>query len=169
MTVDKDTTSPLGGRLTIREAQRRDVGIISDLWREMMDYHGEHDSRFRFVSNVRREVERHILETIRSRGSRVYVAEVDGSIVGYILGEIHIRKPIYPIGKYGFVSDISVNAEWRRSGIGRVLVETLLAWFRKEGVTAVELFILEANPVSTAFWQSMGFGHYLRLLRLDMT
>ena len=168
MTVDKGITSPLGGRLTIREAQRRDVGVVSDLWQEMMDYHSAYDGRFRFTGGVRRELERHHQESLRSKAARIFVAEAEGRLVGYILGEIHERKPIYPAGRYGFISDISVTAAWRRRGVGRRLVEKLDGWFRFECVTSVELFVLEANPVSNAFWESMGFGSYLRLVRRDM-
>ena len=151
----------------MREANRKDVPAIAALWKEMMDLHRTFDARFEFAPNVMREVERHLVATIRSSGGRVFVAEAQGQVVGYILGEVHIRKPIYPPGTYGFISDLSVTAAWRRQGIGRALVETLMAWFKRAGVTAVELFVAEANPVSQQFWERMGFKHYLRLLRYE--
>lgn len=153
---------------TVREASRRDVPAISTLWKEMMDYHGARDPRFTFAPNAPREFEHHLISTMRSQGARVYVAEAEEQIIGYIIGEVHGRKPIYPVGVYGFVSDISVREDWRREGVGRALFETLLAWFHKNRATCVELFVAEENPVSTAFWQAMGFGPYLRLLRREI-
>ena len=153
---------------TIREAGRRDVPAVAALWQEMMDYHSRFDARFRFAPTARRDVERHILETLRSRSARVFVAEADGRVIGYILGEIHARRPIYPVGTYGFIADISVTESHRRSGVGRALVETMLAWFTREKATAVELFVADANPTSMAFWRAMGFGEYLRLLRREL-
>lgn len=152
----------------IREAKRQDIASVTALWEAMMAFHGERDPRFRFTVNAPREFERHLTAVLRSFSAKVYVAEAEGQVVGYILGEMHQRKPIYPVGNYGFISDISVQEAWRRHGIGQALVGTLMRWFRHEGATVIELFVSTANPVSTAFWEKMGFGDYLRLLRFDM-
>lgn len=152
----------------VREARRTDIPDIVALWTEMMDFHSVYDHRFRFLPNAQRSVEQHLAASLRSRGARIVVAEARGHVMGYTLGEIHERRPIYPVGIYGFVSDISVNAQWRRQGVGRAMVAALLAWFRECGVTAVELFAAERNPVSVEFWQSMGFADYLRLVRLEL-
>jgi len=153
---------------TIREAQRRDSKAICALWQVLMDFHAARDSRFLFAPNAVRAFEQHLIQTIRSRGARVYVAEAGGEIIGYVMGEIHTRKPIYPVGTYGFISDIVVHEAWRRCGVGRALAEALMGWFRRQGVTAMELFVAEANPISDAFWRALGFTGYLRLLRIDV-
>jgi ribosomal protein S18 acetylase RimI-like enzyme len=152
----------------IREAKRQDCAAVSALWLEMMDLHGAIDGRFRFEPGALREFERHFQATIRCRESRLLVAESDGRIVGYILGELHSRKPIYPAGRYGFISDLSVTADYRRQGIGRALALAVLDWFRLHRVTAVELFAAEANPVSLAFWRSLGFHDFLRMMRHEL-
>ena len=150
---------------SIRRAVPRDVRVLAGLWREMMDFHQRIDPAFEFGAGAQAGIERHLAETIRSNGGRIFVADIGDRIVGYVLGEIQERKPIYPSGRYGFISDLAVTEEWRRRGVGRALVTSLLSWFGEHGVTAIELFVLETNPVSTVFWESMGFRHYLRLLR----
>jgi ribosomal protein S18 acetylase RimI-like enzyme len=84
------------------------------------------------------------------------------------VGEVHARRPIYPVGTYGFISDICVTAGWRRRGVGRALVGALDAWFAPQKVTSVELFAAALNPESIAFWRSMGYTDYLRLMRRDV-
>jgi len=152
----------------IREANRRDLPALVALWQEMMDYHRGYDERFRFSANAPREVERHLLETLRSRAARIMLGEAEGHVIGYIVGEVHARRPIYPVGTYGFISDICVTAGWRRRGVGRALVGALDAWFAPQKVTSVELFAAALNPESIAFWRSMGYTDYLRLMRRDM-
>ncbi len=152
----------------IREARRQDARAVVSLWQEMMDFHGALDPRFRFAANAAREFEYHFISTIRSREAQIYVAEADGQVIGYILGEMHTRKPLYPAGRYGFISDASVRTTWRRHGVGRALVERLMEWFHRKGATTVELFVAVANPESTAFWQAMGFTDFLRLLRKEI-
>lgn len=153
--------------LCIREAHRRDLPSLGALWQEMMDYHRTYDLRFRFSPNAPREVERHLLETLKSRAARIFVAEAEGKVIGYIVGEVHARRPIYPVGTYGFVSDICVTAAWRRRGVGGSLVTALDAWFATQKVTSVELFAAALNPHSIAFWRAMGYDEYLRLMRRD--
>jgi ribosomal protein S18 acetylase RimI-like enzyme len=154
--------------ITIREAGRRDVEAVTALWWEMMQVHGALDARFRYERTAARDVERHIFECIRSRAVQVYVAEMNGRVVGYITGQIQGRQPVSHAGRFGFIAELSVCPDARRNGIGKRLVEKVMAWFAQQKVTAVELFVLENNPVSNAFWQSMGFGSYLRMLRREM-
>ena len=136
-----------------------------------MDYHRAYDARFHFAPNAQREVERHMLETLRSRAARIFAAQADGfggALIGYIVGEVHARRPIYPVGSYGFISDICVTAGWRRRGVARALAGSLDRWFIRQKVTSIELFAAALNPESAAFWQAMGYTDYLRLMRRDL-
>jgi GNAT superfamily N-acetyltransferase len=134
----------------------------------MMDYHRAFDDRFIFAQNAQREVERHFVETLRSRDAHIVVADHGGAVTGYILGEMHVRRPIYPVGSYGFISDICVTAAWRKQGVGRALVESLDQWFASRKVTTVELLAAALNPHSIEFWHSLGYRDYLRLMRRDL-
>lgn len=151
----------------VRDAAKGDLKALVQLWREMMAVHSGLDSRFRFAPGALDECERHLWASMRSRSCKVVVAEAEGRVVGYGVAEIHVRRPIYPVGSYGFISDLAVTREFQRRGIGTQIARALLAWHRERGVDTVELFVSEANTASTAFWTSLGFGPYLRLLRLD--
>lgn len=152
---------------SIRPAQRSDIRAITDLWLEMMAHHRERDPRFRFGPNAQRDLEQHLHATIRSRQALICVAVVGPHVVGYVLAELHSRRPTYPVGTYGFISDLCVTKCWRCRGIGRMLVERCMDWFQKKGVTAVELFVADMNPSSVEFWRKLGWTDYLRLMRLD--
>jgi ribosomal protein S18 acetylase RimI-like enzyme len=154
--------------MTIREARRQDIPAITALWQEMMDFHRAQDARFRFAANAPREFEKHILATLRSRDALILVAESEGKVVAYVLGEVHTRKPLYPVGRYGFISDLSVQASNQRRGIGRALVEEMTQWLRRKGVTTIELFAAVDNPDSMAFWHAMGYTDFLCLMRREL-
>src|ERR1051325_1852661 len=159
-----DTDAPF----RLRDARRADCAAVAGLWRAMMTFHESLDPRFQFSRNADREFEEHFLASIRSRDSRIVVAEAGSEVVGYILGEIHVRRPLYPVGKYGFISDICVQDEWRRQGIGKSLVIDMMVWFGRKGVTTIELFAADRSPISRAFWQSMGFNDFLHLMRFEI-
>lgn len=168
MKVDSSAGAAPQRPVVVRLANRGDVPAIAALWNEMMQFHGAADSRFRFSPGSDREYAAHVRSAIGSRSMCVVVAEVDRLPVGFAMGELHRRPDYYPMGSYGFISDLSVTSRWRRLGIGRALVERLREWFLGEGITAIELFQAQANPVSAAFWSAMGFNEYLRLLRCEL-
>lgn len=149
----------------LRNARRSDLPVLMNLWHQMMDLHRERDARFRFDKDVDRDLKRHFLEALGSRQAIVLVAEAEGTLAGYVLGWLHQRRPIYPAGRYGFISDLYVVPAWRRKGIGGSLVQAAMDWLAKAGATDVELFVAEANPDAQSFWTSMGFEPFLRLVR----
>lgn len=152
---------------TIREARRGDLNAVVSLWRAMMDIHASLDARFHFVADAEAEFAKHARRMMRSGCSRIFVCDAGGAVVGYVLVETQVRPPIYPAGRYGFISDLCVSARYRRRGIGRALAERAVAWLRSQGVNAVELFAAERNEDALAFWSALGFEPYLRMLRMD--
>lgn len=59
------------------------------------------------------------------------------------------------------ISDAAVSAGFRRQGIGEAMVEEARRWFLDRGLTRMEMRLLNANEVSTAFWEKMGFIPYM--------
>lgn len=151
----------------VRPAQRSDSEAIGWLWEELMNHHRLMDKRFTTEEGSRQRYVRHTQEMIRSRDSRVLVAETDSEIIGYLMGELQHRLPIALPGLYGFISDLYVRQEYRRRGIGRALYSGIYSWFIDKGIVAIELYAAECNPESFQFWRSMGLEPFLRLMHLD--
>ncbi|HAI10805.1 MAG TPA: hypothetical protein DCM28_03820 [Phycisphaerales bacterium] len=152
--------------LIIRTARQSDVNSIVQLWREFMEYHAEIDPHFAITNHSDRHFIDYLGQLISSRMARVRVAVIDGQICGYITAKIETRPPIFVQKRHGMISDLAVSADCRRHGIGRRMTEDVLQWFESRHVNRVELILLTANPLSTRFWQSMGFKTYCaRLFR----
>lgn len=153
----------------IRNARRGDADVLIQLWQEMMDQHARWDARFRFEEGASREFQRRITGMIRSSRACVVVAEVRGRVIGFATGELTSRPETYPAGRYGFISELFVQEEYRHRGIGTALVQQILEWMRGRGVTVVELLAAERNAGGRAFWERLGFDAFLRLMRADLT
>ena len=82
-------------------------------------------------------------------------------LVGYIIGWVRQPVPIFEPGVYGLVSDMCVAADCRQRGIGRRLFEALKTWFRERDASHVSLQVAVTNPVSQAFWRSVGCEDYM--------
>ena len=63
------------------------------------------------------------------------------------------------------ISDLWVDPEARRRGIGRALVDASLAWVRQRGVVRVSVRVAVANAEGQAFWRALGFDDLLDVLQ----
>ncbi|MDH4173116.1 MAG: GNAT family N-acetyltransferase [Betaproteobacteria bacterium] len=90
----------------------------------------------------------------RGARSRFLVAEADGRIVGYIVGEV--RDWEFGSPPCGWVFGIGVPAETRESGVATRLLEALTAAFRRQGVAMVRTLIARDNRLVLSFFRSQG-------------
>jgi len=102
------------------------------------------------------------------RTRRVLVAVADGQVVGYTIGHLARTLRSWRCRVCGWVTDICVAPDWRRTGVGDKLFAALCVWFRRHGLTVVQLNVAALNPASQAFWRAQGFVDYLDRMWLDL-
>ncbi len=98
-----------------------------------------------------------------SRGARgdswiTFVADEDGRLVGMATGlfpDEDLAAPGDP--SLASLMQMWVAPEARRGGIGRRLVERVLAWADDRGARTVRLNVVLAVPGAIAFYRSLGF------------
>lgn len=92
---------------------------------------------------------------------KFYVAIFEGKIIGYVYGTIEsaICGCLYYIG---------VREEFRRQGIGKLLVEKLVAQFKKQGIEYI--YALSTNQRMTDFVSKLGFkeGEKMTYMKLPI-
>ncbi len=81
----------------------------------------------------------------------VLVAEVDGRLVGYLLGFEHLT--LFANGVVSWVEEISVAASFRRNGVGRALMTKIEAWAASRGSRMVAL----ATRRAAEFYSALGY------------
>ena len=81
----------------------------------------------------------------------VLVAAGDEGPVGYLLGFRHLT--FYANGPVGWVEEILVRGEHRRSGAGRDLMAAFEGWAREHGCALVALATRRAAP----FYRALGY------------
>ena len=88
------------------------------------------------------------------QGLSNYVAEVDGEVVGFLLGDI--RGAAFGTEASGWIDIIGVSPRCQGRGIGRSLVEAFSEECRREGMKV--RVILAGNRRLAQFLKSMGFS-----------
>jgi len=150
----------------IRPARIGDLAAIIGLWRELQNINAAFDPRLTLNSEAADWFVNYLEEQLDNTSAAVVVAEKDERVVGYTFGQV-MRRPTLLSGDCGYIADICVQSDARGQGIGRSLHGWLKAWFVAQGITAVELQVVRANPASQAFWRKMGYNDFLRTLRSE--
>lgn len=60
-------------------------------------------------------------------------------------------------GRRGYIYHLAVRPSCRRKGIGKSLVEAVIAALRKEGINKAALVVFRSNDLGNRFWSSLGF------------
>lgn len=76
------------------------------------------------------------------------VAEDTNELVGTIL--------VGHDGRRGYLNHLAVADAYRRSGLGRRLVDEGLAALKRAGISKCHLFAFETNRQGQAFWEAIG-------------
>ncbi len=98
-----------------------------------------------------------MLERIRSDRYRVFVAETEAGIIGFIVGRT--REMTLPSGEHeseGRVCDLFVSKDHRRRGIAGQLYAKAREWFTQQGCLWEGLTVYAANPAQ-ALYEEWGY------------
>ena len=108
-----------------------------------------------------------LIERVRTREGRLYVAEAEGRPIGWIVAytgtqDLYIEPPLQ---KYGYVAELYVEPAWHGSGAGQALLAAAEAHLRTTGVKYMLIGVLEGNARADAAYRKAGFHHYAHDLR----
>ena len=108
--------------------------------------------------NVERVYRKFLERSLDAEDSLFLVAENNGELVGYAVGEIQKRSLIFEIAENGYINDVFVLEEFRKHGIARMFLRELKEWFQSKGILYVELSVNDKNIIGKKTWQKFGFA-----------
>lgn len=94
----------------------------------------------------------------------VLVAD-DGGVIGYAYAAVEGYDYMALRGPAGVLHDVIVDPEHRGRGVGRLLLDAALEFFRSRGVPRVVLWTAERNEAAQRLFASAGF----RRTMIEMT
>jgi len=119
------------------------------------------DANWRSVADERR----YIRSIRRHPDAALYVAEVDGDLVGRLSLARDPHRSSAHVADLG----VMVSASHRRRGIGRALLAQAEEWARQSGVAKLELHVFPHNAPALGLYEKLGYereglrrAHYRR-------
>jgi ribosomal protein S18 acetylase RimI-like enzyme len=159
-----------GSGVIIRRVEPRDEEAVARLWQALSDYHVRLDRRLSVpTGGAAEQYATRLLEQRDDPSTRAFVAEVDGRVVGYLLGAvIDLQSDLFEYVDTGFIADIYIDPDYRRQGIARRLVDVINGWFVDEGVRHVEWQAAVANADAIRFWEALGGRAITVRMRMEL-
>ena len=84
----------------------------------------------------------------------VVVGTLDDVVVGFGVATV---EPLTDGGKLGVLSELFVDEEARAVGVGETMLESLVAFCRREGCVGVDAFALPGHRAAKNFFEESGF------------
>lgn len=156
-----------------REAVNDDVQALSDLFWDTVSSdisyvsHGELQMGIAeregvLAADGKRKWQRYIVDKISAPTSRVFVAEDDGAVRGFVVVEIASDGDL----PFGVICDLIVRRDMRGAGLGGILLDVGRRWLCDRGVASVYLESGVGNHNAHAFFERHGFRMVSHVFRL---
>lgn len=130
------------------------IDIVAPLWEKLYEYHGKITRHFGFEFPDRRWVDRkdELLHEADEGKIRIDLAtDTDtGGVVGYCISSIKQDRT-------GEIDSIFIEADYRRCGIGDILITAALSWFKEQRVKKIVVQVMVGNEESHPFYKRHGF------------
>jgi len=146
--------------MLIRKAMIKDLDEIHKLNMKLVT-EGYALSKLKNPKTIEKIYYNYYRKMFKNKNSLFLVAEEEGKIIGYCLGEIFRPKKVCKYEIAGYISDMYILKGYRKMGIGQELVKELMKWFRSRKIRWVKLHVDVHNKDSISFWRKMEFKDFM--------
>ena len=91
-----------------------------------------------------------LTDTLNSPYAKLFCAEMDGTVIAY--------GGIYLLGDDADITNIATHPDHRRCGAAAEILQTLMAYAKEHGATALHLEVRASNAPATALYERFGFA-----------
>lgn len=131
--------------LSIRDCSPAEAEAVLELWRKA-------DAIPSVTDNAD-----YLRRAIGESKANVLVAEVDGQLVGSIIGTFD--------GWRGNIYRLAVHPDYRRRGIARALVDEVEQRLIQQGAKRITALVEKDHPGANRFWEAVDYTVDRRILR----
>jgi GNAT superfamily N-acetyltransferase len=152
----------------IRSLQEDDIDGICTLWKEFASMREEITEAKILNEDAADYFFGYATGMLQRKDTLCLVAEEDDKLVGYIIATKQRRPPIYHHTRVAYLSDAYVQKDQRGKGILKQFMADLMAWSKREGVTAIDVQIFQNNETAKEIYRHLGFHDYRILMRHEV-
>ena len=148
----------------VRRAGGADLRDLVRLWIALTEYHAEFEPLYALRPGAEPEVRRLLEAQLAEPDTALFLGESADRAAGFAAVQIAHAPPIHPERMRAEISDLYVAPSHRRSGLGRALVGSAIAWLRERDVPRLEVRVVAGNRGGQAFWRALGYSAFVDVL-----
>ena len=145
--------------LVIRRATEADAPALGHLGALLLRAHHAFDPQ-RFMApgaNPESGYGWFLSSQIGDQDVAVFVAERDGTVIGYVYAGLEPRSWKELREACGFIHDVAVREEGRRLGVATMLIDAAIDWLRGRGAPRVVVWSAAQNAPAQRLFDRLGF------------
>ncbi|ABW01220.1 GNAT family N-acetyltransferase [Caldivirga maquilingensis] len=141
----------------VRKAEEKDLENVVELVVRLKRLNSEFDPLLKVRDDVYVQVKNWISGYLNNKGKLLLVAESDdGRVIGALVSEVRERL-FYEPRMEGVIMDFYIMPEFRRRGIGKMMMDEAIRMLREMGAHVISAEFPAQNQISVAFYRKYGF------------
>lgn len=145
--------------LVIRDYTSLDIDIIAQKQEELINFHSKIDPNYYKPSkNAQEEIKDFLKRKLDDQNFKLLLALYHNQVIGYVMGWMTERPPIYFYRKEGYLSNIYIDDKYRGLGIGSKIFKLLENWFVEKKAAFIELKADSENEDTIKSFIAFGFS-----------
>jgi diamine N-acetyltransferase len=149
---------------SVRTAHPGELLALAHLLDEVVAFHHKQDpTQFRAPDAM--EHGRYLEERFQDPDAAVFVAEDQGELAGIAVTVIREAPPFLNPSRFVLLENLAVATKFRRTGIGRKLVDAAVLWTRARDMQELDLNVYEFNHSAIRFYEAIGFRTVSRRMK----
>jgi GNAT superfamily N-acetyltransferase len=145
----------------IRQAEKEDGDELIELWHGFTEYLSTYDDRYQHKDDAdERWLQYFENQLLDSKYGTVFVAELDGDLVGVLEVRVVGDHPIFRLKDHGYINGHFVLDDYRGSGIGQQLLQAAADWLREHprGIEFCRVDVIEGDEKGMSIYDELGFN-----------
>jgi ribosomal protein S18 acetylase RimI-like enzyme len=145
-------------KMEIRKATKKDAEQIAKLYLQFWEVHKKINPlhQLDFIINYKNCL-KDVKKLVNYKSYKLYVAQENKEIVGFILFTIKKNPEGFKVRRYGFLEETAIDKKHRGKGIAKDLHNFALKYFKKKGLKYVSCSVEIDNVIAQKVWQKLGF------------
>ena len=149
--------------LVIRDYTSADIEIIAQKQEELINFHFKIDpSYYKPSINAQEEIKEFLKRKLNDKNFKLLLVLYHKEVIGYVMGWMTERPPIYFYRKVGYLSNIYIDDKYRGLGIGSKIFKVLEKWFIEKKATFIEIKADSENEDTIKSFIAFGFSMKIR-------
>lgn len=128
-------------KLIIREPKTEDLGRVQQI----------------YAAVQQKQVQQQQIQiALNAREEDCFVAEVDGKVVGFVIG--YSLQGSFGLGRSAWLATVGIDPKYMGQKIGKQLAEKVLAYYKAQGYKSVHLSVRWDATDLLSFFKTIGFN-----------